>query len=49
MSELAQSDGKGSGDAQKSEDLSNYKPKPDLLADKNGDDQEVNLTTPQHL
>lgn len=44
MTELAISEGKGLDAAQKSEDLSNYKPKPDLLADKTEDDQEVNFT-----
>ncbi|EOA38180.1 hypothetical protein CARUB_v10009657mg [Capsella rubella] len=46
VTELAQSEGKGSGAAQKSEDLSDYKPKPDLLADKTEDDQEDGVYRP---
>ncbi|XP_010488071.1 PREDICTED: neuroguidin-like [Camelina sativa] len=44
VTELAE--GKGSGAAQESEDLSNYKPKPDLLADKTEDDQEDGVYRP---
>ncbi|XP_010475562.1 PREDICTED: neuroguidin [Camelina sativa] len=44
VTELAE--GKGSGAAQASEDLSNYKPKPDLLADKTEDDQEDGVYRP---
>ncbi|CAN8303288.1 unnamed protein product [Cochlearia groenlandica] len=39
-------EGKELGTAQKSEDLSNYKPKPDLLADRNEDDLKDDVYRP---
>ncbi|AAF75070.1 F24B9.6 [Arabidopsis thaliana] len=46
VTELAHSEGKGSCEAQKSEDLSNYKPKPDLLADKEDDQEDDGVYRP---